>query len=178
MLQKVDKDRLDKVLEVLKKAGVRHPNATITRELGFDNGMVSNYLNGKKPISDKFYTTIIQHFEKEENTEKPPIENKVAENEKPLMFLVTELVQNCTTLCNANNKLADNNTVLTGLVKSLCDKSNLTVQGQQVPISDFLHPALERIARHIVEQKIFDNFDDAMRMIGKALVSEVPESAL
>lgn len=62
MLQKIDKDRLDKVLQVLNDAGIRKVNSTLVRELGMDSGMVSNYLNGKKPISDNFYTAIIQKY--------------------------------------------------------------------------------------------------------------------
>ncbi len=50
MLQKVDKERLDKVLQVIDSAKIRFPLAEIVKRMNVDKGMVSAYLNAKKPI--------------------------------------------------------------------------------------------------------------------------------
>ena len=47
MLQKIDKDRLDKVLATIETAKIKFPNATIAEKTGFSKSDVSVYLNGK-----------------------------------------------------------------------------------------------------------------------------------
>lgn len=66
MLQKIDKDRLDKVLAIIKSTGMRKPNATLMRGIPENKGNVSAYLNGKKPMSDNFYNTFIEKFSPKE----------------------------------------------------------------------------------------------------------------
>src|SRR4051812_16974193 len=61
-LNSVAKDRLDKVLETMKKKNIRFPQAEINRKMKTDKGVISAYLNAKKPISENFYTSFIQHF--------------------------------------------------------------------------------------------------------------------
>lgn len=62
MLQKVDKDRLDEVLNVIQDRKIKFPLATIVKTLGADQALVSKILNGKKPMPDKFYTNFMEHF--------------------------------------------------------------------------------------------------------------------
>ena len=62
MLQKTDEDRRSAVLKILEERKIRFPVADIHKATGIDKGMISNYLNGKKPISDKFYSTFMEKF--------------------------------------------------------------------------------------------------------------------
>ena len=43
-----------KLTKIVKKLELRRPNAEISKRTGFDAGTVSNYLNGKKTVSDNF----------------------------------------------------------------------------------------------------------------------------
>lgn len=63
MLQKLDKDRLDKVLSLIESRKIKFPNATLSKELKTDSGAVSAYLRGKKPMSNNFYTSFIERYE-------------------------------------------------------------------------------------------------------------------
>lgn len=62
MLQKVDQDRLDKVLRCIELWGMRFPVAKISKDMGKSKGEVSAYLSGKKPMSDNFYGTFMALF--------------------------------------------------------------------------------------------------------------------
>ncbi len=62
MLQKADKDRLDKVLQTVESYKIRFPVAEISRKLNRGKGEVSSYLNGNKPMSDNFYKTFMEEF--------------------------------------------------------------------------------------------------------------------
>ena len=62
MLQKVDQDRLSKILDVIKQLKMRFPVAELTRELKMNKGNVSAYLKGLKPISENFYNTFMQKY--------------------------------------------------------------------------------------------------------------------
>ena len=62
MLQKIDKDRLDEVSSVIKTKKIRFPIAELAKKTGLDKGQISNYLSGKKPMSDNFYTSFIEHY--------------------------------------------------------------------------------------------------------------------
>lgn len=59
----MDSDRRDKVLKILETLKVRFPVADIVKKLEVDKGVVSAYLNGKKPISDNFYAKFIKEYE-------------------------------------------------------------------------------------------------------------------
>lgn len=82
MLQKADKDRLDKVLQLIEKVGLRFPVADISKAQGRNKGEVSTYLSGKKPMSDNFYKTFIKHFE----TGEKPSDLKETQNNSPVGF--------------------------------------------------------------------------------------------
>ena len=66
MLQKVDKDRLDKVLSIIKQAQIRFPIAEIEKKMGVNKGNASAYLKGSKPMSDNFYNTFLETFRQPE----------------------------------------------------------------------------------------------------------------
>jgi len=93
MLQNVEKDRLDKVLAVIKKAKIRFPVAELGDRLKADKGMVSAYLNGKKPISGKFYSNFIQEFgEDTDLIEDSTNSEKIAAQEAAIRVIFLELV--------------------------------------------------------------------------------------
>lgn len=61
-LDKVAKVRLDKVLAIIEKVGMRFPVAQIEKEMKENKGNVSAYLSGKKPISENFYNTFLKKY--------------------------------------------------------------------------------------------------------------------
>jgi hypothetical protein len=81
MLQKIAKDRLDKVLEVIENSGMRFPVTEIADRLKNDKGMVSAYIKGKKPISSNFYSNFMKEFDKPEEP-NPQIDTKNIEIHK------------------------------------------------------------------------------------------------
>lgn len=60
---------LRKIVEHLE---IKFPVATISRELGYSNGVISEYLNGKKEVSDNFR----EKFERYYNVSFSDFENK------------------------------------------------------------------------------------------------------
>ena len=62
LINKIDIERLDKLHSLLDAANVRFKIAEIVKRTGIDKGNASAYLNGKKPMSDNFYKTVIKEF--------------------------------------------------------------------------------------------------------------------
>lgn len=62
IINKVDKDRLDLVLKLIDDYKIKFPVATISKKLGRGKGEVSEYLNGKKPMSENFYNLFIEQY--------------------------------------------------------------------------------------------------------------------
>jgi hypothetical protein len=62
MLQKLDKDRLDKVLKIIERHEMRFPVATLSKEMKVNKGNVSAYLKGNKAMSENFYNTFLEHY--------------------------------------------------------------------------------------------------------------------
>ena len=119
MLQKVDKARLDRVSEVLETLNLRFPNSEISNKLGMDKGVVSSYLNGKKPISDNFYTSFMKEygkgFKEEKNfVKESPIINTESTN-------LDSLIRQNENLTKANMDLSANLLVLTRMLESKKD---------------------------------------------------------
>lgn len=52
----------DIVLEYVNKSGMRFPVAEISKATGYSDGTVSEYLSGKKPISDNFFRKFCEVF--------------------------------------------------------------------------------------------------------------------
>ena len=113
MLQKADKDRLDKVLELIKNSGIRFPIAELSRLTGKGQGEVSVYLSGKKPMSDKFYSSFMNKYGSNENivqTTEITLHNLINQN--------SELVDAHKELAVANKELAEANKELTIMLKN------------------------------------------------------------
>lgn len=119
MLQKVDKDRLDKVLAIIESSEIKFPTATISKETGFSKSDISVYLNGKKPMSSKFYQTFIEKFDKQ----KPNISNestlqKLINNNTDLIEAHVSVAKATEELAIANKELSEANKELTTMLKN------------------------------------------------------------
>jgi hypothetical protein len=55
-------NKLELIQNRIKQYGIRFPVAKIVEQTGFDKGYVSGVLNGKKPVSDKFWSTFDEKF--------------------------------------------------------------------------------------------------------------------
>jgi hypothetical protein len=86
MLQRVDQDRLDKVLSIIKSTGMRKVNATLMRGIPENKGNVSAYLNGKKPMSENFYNTFLEKY-------SPPKKINLVKKEVDLGEEVSRLIE-------------------------------------------------------------------------------------
>ena len=62
MLQKVAKDRLDKVLSIIEISDFRFANKEIAESLGVGKSTVSDYLSGTKPMSKPFFELFMKKY--------------------------------------------------------------------------------------------------------------------
>ena len=164
-LDKVSKSRIDKVLQQIEGLNMRFPLAEIVKGTGADKGMVSAYLNAKKPISDKFYSTFMEKFSKEEyKTEKTMAG---LSNEK-LSDLSTETIRDmartCVGLSEVVKVIADNN-------RSLIQKINF---GAAPKIGEILYPYLDKISRALAEKYQLKS-DDVLVELGTILLEDLLE---
>lgn len=64
-------ERLKIIQDRINQYDIRFPNAELSEKLNVDAGNISNMLNGKKPISDNFFTSFIDAYpEKKKNEEE------------------------------------------------------------------------------------------------------------
>ena len=105
MLQKVDKDRLDKVLSLVELNKIRFPVAELSKKLGKSKGEISDYLSGKKPMSNNFYNAFIELYNIEQAKPLPATES-FNQNEVSLHSLI-----------ESNRVLVETNKVLTELLQ-------------------------------------------------------------
>ena len=99
MLQKIAKDRRDKVLSVIETSKMRFPVGDIHKVMGGSKGTISDYINGVKPISENWYSTFLEHFEGN-SIDKPLPTTK---NEESLHKLIDSNAE----LVITNKKLTD-----------------------------------------------------------------------
>jgi transcriptional regulator with XRE-family HTH domain len=59
MSDEMNDNKIETIKSILKLKGVRFPVATIAKDLKVDAALVSNYLSGKKQISDKFFNKFL-----------------------------------------------------------------------------------------------------------------------
>jgi hypothetical protein len=64
-LQKADIQRFEWLTQQVERLGIRFPVAEISEKTGFDQGNISSYLKGKKPISDNFITSFREAYKVE-----------------------------------------------------------------------------------------------------------------
>lgn len=86
MVEGIDKDRLDKVLQILKDAEIRFIVAETVKRTGYKKGHVSNILGGKIPMSENFYDTFLEKF-------APPKKNEIQIKNADLGKVVSNLIE-------------------------------------------------------------------------------------
>lgn len=67
MLQKIDRERLQVINNLIEKNNVKFPVAAITKGTGFAKSQVSGILKGKLGVSDKFYKAVQEMFNNSSN---------------------------------------------------------------------------------------------------------------
>ena len=141
MLHKIDKYRLDKVLQVVKSVDIKFINKKIGEVTGFSKGHVSNILNGNVAMTEKFYETFLKHFDTNSTMINKP--------DKPLH--TEEVVQNdgqqeksLHALIESNKMLVETNKDLTAMLKQ--SYYNKASSDSQLNIVETLKPWIQIIA--------------------------------
>ena len=62
MPKELNDSRIEKMKLILTKKGIRFPIAGVAKDLKVDAALVSNYLSGKKQISDKFFNKFLEVY--------------------------------------------------------------------------------------------------------------------
>lgn len=65
-MQKADIQRFEWFKAQVDRLGIRFPIAEIAEKTGFDQGNISSYLKGKKPLSDNFLTRFKEAYRLDE----------------------------------------------------------------------------------------------------------------
>jgi len=167
MLQKVDKDRLDKVLAVIEAAKIKFPNATITRELDVHAGTVSAYLNGVKPMSSNFYRKFMDKYGNNSQEEKANnIDENMDKNELSLHSVIESnksLAAGIRDFASASKEMAETNKELTALLKATINSNSV----HSAPSPDVLWTILERIAEQ--GTKFWGTKEEGLKELGRYL---------
>jgi len=169
MLHKVAKDRLDKVLEILEKSNIRFHNAEIVRRTGINKSIVSDYLNGVKPISDNFYRTFLEKFpdtDNIKNNDGEKIEDIVKKigTQTITERTIADLARSAILLAEANRDLSENNTRLTVMLEANLSSSQ--------HISDTLKPYLHQLAEGLAAKLDMDD-SKLLEMMGSILTGNL-----
>ncbi len=194
MLQKVDRDRLDKVLEVIKTLKIKYPNATLERDLKANSGNISAYLKGTKPISDNFYNAFMDKYvntasEIKNSNDKVPsvIEYSGRFSEEILRDVARSgavvgeankiIGEANRVMAVSHDKLITTNAELVSVIKMAYTQANLKgeVENQKSTASE-LQSCLELIAKLGVEKKWFENEDEGLVELGKCVFVNEPAS--
>lgn len=146
MLQKVDKDRLDKVLATIESAKIKFPNVTLTRELGVDGGTVSAYLNGKKPMSSNFFGKFMDKYgsTKATHATSDSTLERLINNNTDLIGAHVSVAKATEELAIANKELSEANKELTIMLKN-----SVNLNGQNNS-----HPVLVSVVQRIAERGV------------------------
>lgn len=157
MLQKTDKERLDKVLAILEKHSVRFPIAEIVRRTGFNKGHVSSIINEKIPMSENFYETFMKQFEEDKITQPEVI--------PPGNIPLNDLIEGNKNLSLANKDLAAANLELTKMLKSNSGNN---------PSSQHSQACIERIAELGAGMTLhWKSKEDGLKVLGRFLAENV-----
>lgn len=187
MLQKIDKDRLDKVLEIIQTKPIKYPNATLERDLKANSGNISAYLKGTKPMSDNFYNAFMEKYgnvKKDIEEKKDELQNIIEYSGRYSEEILRDVARSGAVVGEANkimaqshDKLINTNAELVDVIKMAYTQSNLRgVKESQKSAASELQSCLELIAKHGVEQKWFENEDEGLVELGKCVF--VNEQAL
>jgi len=168
MLQIADKDRLDKVLAVIEKNKIRFPVADIHKKMGGSKGTISDYIKGNKPISENWYSTFLELFDKNNIKE---VEGKT----EPQNDKLSSLIESNHELCEANKALSIANKDLAAAHISLIrmlEVGNQPNSGNQQGISEFLEPYLNQLAAGLAGKSLKEE-SDVMREFRRILTGQL-----
>jgi hypothetical protein len=182
-LDEVSKRRLDKVLEVINASSLRFPVADISKATGKGKGEISVYLSGKKPMSDNFYKTFMEKFNK--STTNGEEETKTAEPKESkdefYMDTIKDLRHSGINLSEANKEtaaatretamanriLAENQRDLIDILKTLHRPTVDAALNNPPNPSYVVQPYLDRIAQYGIDRKWWKSFDEGRVVLGK-----------
>ena len=141
MLHKIDIDRLDKVLQVIKSANIKFMPKKIVAATGFSKGHVSNILNGNVAMTENFYETFLKHFDTPKvmaNEPDKPLHKEDLEQDN------TQRERSLHALIESNKMLVETNKDLTGMLKQSYFNKVSSNSDQHISIT--LLPYLQKIA--------------------------------
>lgn len=147
MLQKVDKDRLVKVLSVIENAKIKFPNATISKDLERSSSTVSDYLNGKKPMSENFYRDFVERYEKGQSKDLPKV--GLPKNGQPEQHLAA-LIEGNRDLSAAQKDVAATALKLSAMLEVTLTGSFNSAAHQANPVTSI--PSLEKLAAALADK--------------------------
>lgn len=92
-LQISQKERLNIIQQRIYQYDIRFPNAELSDKLDVDAGNISNMLNGKKPISDNFFTSFITAYPEKNTNENNLLPNNATVTLADYIRLQDERIQ-------------------------------------------------------------------------------------
>lgn len=90
-LSPIDKKRLENALQILSDNNIRFTVAETVRRTGENKGNVSNFLSGKKPMTERFYKKFLEVFRIDEKEIKGELNDKMS-------FVIEKLINHQATL--------------------------------------------------------------------------------
>ena len=146
MLHKIDRDRLDKVLQVIKSVDIKFMPKKISEVTGFSKGHVSNILNGNVAMTENFYETFLKHFDLSNDMAQKsdiPITQQGSQNKE------YDPERSLYTLIESNKMQVETNRDLTEMLKqSNYNKANSgSQQGIDVILLPYLHLFAHALAK-------------------------------
>jgi len=170
-LQKADIQRFEWLTQMVERLGIRFPVAEISEKTGFDQGNISSYLKGKKPISDNFITKFREAYK----VAGPGADQEFTPMQLFAMFLKMAekqdgiLESQLAILQNIQSKMAQESTqaAINNKVTKLDDRLNEALAGIETIVDqadELLMRIPEKVAREAPDKK--DASKDAGRIPG------------
>lgn len=170
MLQIKDKHRLDELLRLIETSKIRFPIAYLAQKTNTDKGNISNYLKGKKPIPDNFYTTV-KNILKGEFCEVKSDVVGIQPEIKQLIESINGLVESNKTLSQSTAVISQTNAELVTMLK--------TGRSTENELSENLKEIEKRMARlGLMVTKAgtggWHNEDEALKEVNTTLYGMTP----
>ena len=180
MLQKVDQDRLDKVLRIIQERPIKFPNATLERDLKANSGNISAYLKGTKAMSDNFYNAFIEKYGDLDNVKQPALELSSIVPQYTGQYtedIMRDVARSSVIVGEANkimaisnDKLVNNNSNLIEVIKLIHTQSNShSSNDNQLTVAEVLQPYLEQIAEDGVEQQWWSSVHEGLLKLSNSV---------
>lgn len=173
MLQKADIQRHEWLKSQVERLGIRFPVAEIAEKTGWDQGNISSYLKGKKPISDKFFTKFREVYKVEDSLANPG-----EPSTKEILLVLAEAFKSQTTILDRiESKMAQEKTQAKIHEKVTDIESNLdrVLRDQEGGIAligeILLRDIRQEAAGNLDKEK--EILDDLLQRIGPRINSDV-----